>query len=343
MYNLLGLCLALAALLCANVAATLFSLALWRAFGRTSLVARLPPAAQAQSLLYLRLLPFACSLLFVCGFIVPAYLHYEPQQTQEVVSLKLALFAFCCFAGLALAAWRGLRSWIATRRLVADWLRHAEPLPRARLFLLRVPVYRVRHRFPVIAVVGVLRPRLFIASHLFQELSAAELRAAVLHEEGHLAAHDNLKRALLRACRDMLMLVPFGRTLDQAWAEQTEAAADEHAARAGGAKCALDLASALVKIARLVPAGRDVSPAMPAGAFLIGAHSEGSIARRVRRLAQLATHEPPRPVASNTALNFSLAGALGLALLISVTLAFSQPHLLAPLHDALEHVVDVLE
>lgn len=338
MYNLLGLCLALAALLGANVAATLLSIALWRAFGRTSRVARLPPSAQAQTLLYLRLLPFACALLFVCGFVIPAYLHHEPQQTGEVVSLKLALFAACCLLGLALAAWRGLRSWLATRRLVADWLRHAEPLP---LDGVRVPVYRVRHRFPVIAVVGVTKPRLFIASHLFGELSAEELRAAVLHEKGHLAAHDNLKRATLRACRDVLMLVPFGRTLDHAWAEQTEAAADEHAARAGGAKCALDLASALVKIARLVPSG--AMPTMPAGAFLLDADKAGGIARRVRRLAQLATHEPPRFHASNTALNFSLAGALCVALLISATLAFSQPHLLAPVHDALEHVVDALE
>ena len=341
MYNLLGLCLALAALLCANVAATLLSIALWRALGRTRLVARLPPAAQAQALLYLRLLPFACALLFVCGFIVPAYLHYEPQQTQEVVSLKLALFAACCLVGLALAAWRGLRSWNATRRLVADWLRHAEPLPLAGG--VRVPVYRVRHRFPVIAIVGVLRPRLFIASHLFEELSDEELRAAVLHEDGHLAAHDNLKRAVLRACRDVLMLVPFGRTLDHAWAEQTEAAADEHAARAGGAKSALDLASALVKIARLVPAAGNASPSMPAGAFLIGADAESGIAWRVRRLAQLATHEPPHLGASKTALNFSLAGALCVALLISATISFSQPHLLAPLHHALERVVNALE
>ena len=342
MYNLLGLCLALAALLCANVAATLLSIALWRVFGRTPLVGRLPPAAQAQALLYLRLLPFACALLFICGFIVPAYLHYEPQQTEEVVSLKLALFAACCLVGLALAAWRGLRSWIATRRLVADWLRHAEPLPFAGA---PVPVYRVRHRFPVIAVVGVSKPRLFIASHLFEELSAAELRAAVLHEDGHLAARDNLKRAVLRACRDVL-LVPFGRTLDHAWAEQAEAAADEHAARAGGAQSALDLASALVKIARLVPATGDASPAMPAGAFLIGRNGErgeGCIARRVRRLAQLATHEPPRFRASGAALNFSLAGALCVALLVSATISFSRPHLLAPLHVALEHVVDALE
>lgn len=340
MYNLLGLCLALAALLGANVLATLAGIALWRTLGRTALVARLPPAAQAQALLYLRLLPFAGAILFACGFIIPAYLHYEPHQTNEVVSLKLALCAACCCAGLALAVWRGLRSWLATRRLVADWLRHAEPL---RLFDARVPVYRVRHRFPVIAIVGVLSPRLFIASHLFDELSAEELRAAMMHEDGHLAAHDNLKRALLRACRDVLMLVPLGRTLDHAWAEQTEAAADEHAARAGGATSALDLASALVKIARLVPAAGALRPTMPAGAFLIGADGESCIAWRVRRLARLATNEPPRFHASNTALNFLLAGVLGAALLISATVSLSQPHMLAPLHDALEHVVDALK
>src|SRR3712207_6357801 len=57
MYNLLGLCLALAALLCTNVLATFVSVALWRA-----LPCRFrpgTPAAQAQALLYLRLLPFA--------------------------------------------------------------------------------------------------------------------------------------------------------------------------------------------------------------------------------------------------------------------------------------------
>jgi Zn-dependent protease with chaperone function len=200
----------------------------------------------------------------------------------------------------------------------------------------------VRHRFPVIAVVGIFRPRLFIAGHLFEELSAEELRAAVMHEHGHIAAHDNLKRASLRACRDVLMLLPLGRTLDDAWAEQTESAADEHAARTGGANLALDLASALVKIARLVPTA-GATPTMPAGAFLVGEHSESGIARRVRRLARLATHEPPRFHASNNALNFLFAAALGTALLIAFTVSFRRPHMLAPLHDALEHVVDALE
>ncbi|HEX8456170.1 MAG TPA: hypothetical protein VF656_02515 [Pyrinomonadaceae bacterium] len=337
MYNLLGLCLALAALLCTNVLATFVSVALWRAAGRR--FAPRSPAAQAQVLLYLRLLPFACALLFVCGFIVPAYLHHEPHTTEETVSLKLALFALFCFAGLLLAAGRGLSSWKATRRLVADWLSHAEPVELAGVGL---PVYRLQHRFPVIAVVGVMRPRLFIAAHLFDELSAEELQAAVLHEQGHLAARDNLKRAGMRACRDVLMLVPAGRTLDNAWLEQSEAAADEHAARAGGATRALDLAAALVKIARLVPAG--ATPRMPAGAFLIGEGDHGGLAWRVRRLARLATTNEPAPLrAASAVLNYALAGAFAAALIVSATASFSHPNFLAPLHDALEHFVSALK
>ncbi|MDX6271686.1 MAG: hypothetical protein QOD28_2909 [Acidobacteriota bacterium] len=341
MYNLLGLCLALTALLSLNLLATLVGIALWRALAPA--LARRSAAAQAQVLLYLRLLPFACALIFVCGFLVPAYLHYEPHSTAEVVSLKLALFAACCFAGLALAVARGLRSYVATRRLVADWLRHAEPVSLAGV---SVPVYRLQHRFPVIAVVGVMRPRLFIATHLFDELNASELRAAVLHEHGHLAAHDNLKRAALRACRDVLMLVPAGRTLDHAWGEQSEAAADEHAAQAGGAALALDLASALVKIARLVPA--NASPHLPAGAFLVGEQGDGIIAWRVRRLARMATaaattNELAPRRALKAALNYALACALVAALLTSVMASFSQPDFLAPLHGALERVVAALE
>src|SRR5919202_1119057 len=112
------------------------------------------------------------------------------------------------------------------------------------------------------AGVGTLRPRLFIAQQLFAALTEAELRAALAHECGHLATRDNLKRAVLRACRDVLTIVPAGRTLDRAWDESTEAAADEHAARDGGAAAALDLAAALVKIARLAPPG--MRPTLPA-------------------------------------------------------------------------------
>src|SRR5262249_21742559 len=144
---------------------------------------------------------------------------------------------------------------------------------------------------PVIAIVGAIRPKLFIADHLFQSLTTEEMAAAIAHEIGHLAARDNLKRVALRVCRDALTIFPSGARLDRAWAEASEAAADEYAAR-GGRAVTLDLASTLIKIARLVPQG--VKPAMPAGASLIINDAEG-IAQRVRRLAQMAALDNHSP------------------------------------------------
>ena len=96
----------------------------------------------------------------------------------------------------------------------------------------------------------------------------------------------------MRACRDVLVMIPSGRLLDRAWLEASEAAADEYAA-GRGRRVALDLASALVKIARLIPAG--MKPAMPAGAFLVSAQEEVSgIKARVRRLMQLADQKRTR-------------------------------------------------
>jgi Zn-dependent protease with chaperone function len=136
----------------------------------------------------------------------------------------------------------------------------------------------------LIAVIGIIRPRLFVANQVFDTLTAEELSAALQHEAGHLAARDNLKRALMRVCRDMLLLVPFGKNLDREWLEATESAADDHATCFGG-HSHIDLASALVKIARLVPAG--VRPAVPAGAFLFNDEASTGFRSRVRRLLQV--------------------------------------------------------
>ena len=48
----------------------------------------------------------------------------------------------------------------------------------------------------MVAVVGAFRPRLFIADHVFESLTAEELAATIAHEYGHLAAHDNFKRVV---------------------------------------------------------------------------------------------------------------------------------------------------
>ncbi|MGA9993776.1 MAG: M48 family metalloprotease, partial [Pyrinomonadaceae bacterium] len=236
MYDLLGFCLALALLLTINALATLATAVLWRGVGRFT--QSWTAEVRAKLLFALRVVPSACALLCVTALMIPAYIAYEPLHTNEVVSAKLAALALLSFAGLSLALWRGLAAWSVTRRLISDWLRHAEPV---LIEGVRIPAYKIEHAFPVIAIVGVLRPKLFIARNVCNLLTEEELAAAVAHEAGHLAARDNLKRWLLRACSDVLTIVPCGRALDRAWSESAEAAADESAARMG-AQGALNLA-----------------------------------------------------------------------------------------------------
>src|SRR5262245_7006800 len=289
MFETLGICLALAALLTLNTFMSLLTSAAWQALRERA--ERWPAAARAQLLFALRVFPSIIAIICVGALILPAYIENEPRQVVEPVSLKLALLAAISAVGFLLALWRGVAAWVATRNLINDWLRAAEPIHSADLAQIPIPAYRVRHPFPVLAIVGAFRPKLFIADHLFQTLTGEELDAAIAHESGHFATMDNLKRACLRICRDALAIVPSGKNLDRAWAEASELAADEHAAKGGGA-VALDLASALVKIARLVPEG--VRPAIPAGALLIG-DDAGGIARRVRRLTQLASLDADAP------------------------------------------------
>jgi Zn-dependent protease with chaperone function len=273
-------------------------------------------------------------LLIVVTFFLPAYIGYEPRVTSEVVSKKLAAFAIISFLGLSFALWRAVRSWIATRRLASQWLRAAVSI---QLPFIDIPTYRIAHDFPIIAVVGTLRPRLFIAAQVLESLTEDELIAAIAHEGGHLAARDNFKRALLRGCRDLLTIVPSGRSLDRAWSESVECAADEHAAQISP-DIALNLASALVRIARMVPVG--VRTELPLATFLVGEETRG-IKLRVRRLIEIASVGR-----SNTTERLRLlmiVPAVGLVSLFALTVAVAaNPHVLLAVHSVIEDVVSFL-
>ena len=329
MFELLGICLALAALLTLNALTALLASALWVAI--RSRVEAWPAEARARLLFTLRVFPSIIAVVCVVGLLLPAYIAHEPRRAVEPVSLKLGVLAAISAAGLLLALWRGVAAWIATHALIRNWLRVAEPIGFDR-----IPVYRLRHQFPVIAVVGAVRPKLFIADHLFQSLTRAELAAAIAHESGHLAARDNLKRAALRVCRDALAIFPAGARLDRAWAEASEAAADEYAASGGGV-VALDLASTLVKIARLVPRG--VKPAMPAAASLLVADAD-AIAQRVRRLTQLATLDK---ISSPGRTFIDWTWACFAAILASAILLATSPSALLTVYHVIEIAVSKLQ
>jgi Zn-dependent protease with chaperone function len=300
MYGLLGVSLGFATFL---VMGGLGSLAVAAARPRRGF--SLSPAeagGQARSLFALRLLPAAAGLVFAAGFYAPAYLLLEPRDAGEAVSPGLALLVVAAAGLVVTGLRRGLRSWVDGRRLAAGWMRGARPLDPAGLAL---PAYRIAHRFPVVAVVGMWRPRLFVAESVLAGLTSEELEAVLAHEEGHLLARDNLRGFLLRCCPDLLALLPLGNRLFRAWAEAAEAAADEHAARAGSSR-ALALAGALVKVARMAPPGQRAS--LPASAF----HDGAGIARRVKRLLDRAESQegatpPPRPPRAAWALAAVLA------------------------------------
>src|SRR6266851_3833280 len=191
MYELLGICLVLAALLTINAFASLAAAAAWRLLERAT--RNLSAQARAEILFVIRISPAALAVISVVAFLVPSFLVYEPHATTEVVSKKLGVLAVVSAGGVGFALWRGLRSWWATRTLLRKWLASAEQI---RLYRVGIPTFRIRHPFPIIAVVGTIRPRLFIAEHVLHTLSDEELIAAIAHECGHLAAGDNLKRSL---------------------------------------------------------------------------------------------------------------------------------------------------
>jgi beta-lactamase regulating signal transducer with metallopeptidase domain len=294
---------------------------------------RLSAHARATILFIMRVGPPAVALAFVVALLIPSYLLYEPYATGEVVSKKLAVLALASLIGVAFALWRGLKSWLATRKLLREWLEEAE---RIQVDGTDIPAFRIKHAFPVIAVVGSLRPRLFVASHVLDSLSEEEMLASIAHEYGHLAARDNLKRVLMRACRDMLTMVPGGHLIDRAWAENAEAAADESAAARGSAM-ALNLASALIHIARMVPAG--ARPTTPVASFLLGDETDG-VMGRVRHLLDLATADE-RQHHAKAKLLWAGWAALLISMFSLILLLINSP-MLASLHSAMEHVVQVL-
>jgi Zn-dependent protease with chaperone function len=164
-----------------------------------------------------------------------------------------------------------------TSRLARRWSAAGRPLAE-----LPLPATRFPHEFPVAALFGLVRSRLFVAERLLHALSPEELDGVVAHEAAHCAARDNLKRLLLRGSPDLLAWTASGARLRQAFEDAAEAAAD---ARASARVSPLVLARALLKVASLVPPGQRLDAAVAA------LHRDGSLSARVRAL--VAAHDQP--------------------------------------------------
>jgi beta-lactamase regulating signal transducer with metallopeptidase domain len=227
------------------------------------------PASRATLLFQLRILPAAVAGLAALGGALPIFLLYEPRDSEESFPLTFVLIALAGLSLVVRGIVRGALAWRRTSEVRRAWRDGGR---RLEGFDTPLPIYAIDEPYPTVAVVGVTRPVLFISEQVLRECSADEVQVMVRHESAHVTVRDNLKRFIIRACPDTLS---HSSLLDRAWSSAAEEAADA-AAIADRPSAAVQLAEALIHVARLAPAR---TPAL-ASAFYLG----GSIESRVRRL-----------------------------------------------------------
>jgi Zn-dependent protease with chaperone function len=237
----------------------------------------LDAAARARRLVVLRLLPTILSLVTVSALVVPAYLWFEPRDTTERVGAAMSLLAALGLSMLIAGPARGLASILYTWSLLRRWDQNPISLSLPGI---SVPAFVIDEPFPLVSLTGWLRPRLVVARSVLTSCDRDELAAVLAHETGHHDRRDPWVRLLVRSCPDFLSLTPWGDRMERLWAEAAEEDADERAARTGPTR-AMDLASALVKVARLAGAAR--APAAAAAALYRGEGVSGRVARLLER------------------------------------------------------------
>ena len=321
---LLGFAVLLAAQLVSSAGASLLVTCAHRAV--RSRLAALAPGSRARFLLALTLFPAAAGLV-TAGLAALAWLSFEPRSTDETPGPVLLALAVTGLAVVALRAGSAVLEAVRTRRVIALFRRSGRELGG-----LPLPAWRAAHPFPVAALAGVWRPRLLLAEQVLGALSPEELDAVLAHEIAHLDARDNLKRLLLVASPDPLALTSTGRRQRSEYLEAAESAAD---ARACGRVPATVLARAILKVARLVPAGGRLEVAV--ASF----HHDGSLAARVRTLVAGPQRPDPDRASPRGLGRHGLALRLALVVVLAAAVAGASAGL-AALHDALERLVHLL-
>jgi Zn-dependent protease with chaperone function len=232
------------------------------------------PAAYARALFRRRMLPAALATAAMVQGIV-SFVVFEPRSVQETVGVVLTTLAALGIALYAVAVARWARVTMATNRVLRTWMSTASPLTLPDV---TIPTFAIDVAFPVVAVVGIVRPRLVVARQVLARCSGDELRAIIAHERRHIQNHDNIRRAVMACLPDPLSMTRLGQSLAERWHEAAEQAADDAASDVSpSGRC--DLAAALLNVARLVPPGQPVVY-LPASALYRGENLE----RRVRRL-----------------------------------------------------------
>ena len=322
MRDALATSVALAFFIASYATSALAALTTWWMLRRV--VGEWRPATRARFCFALRVAPIVLALSGVGILIIPAWLAYEPIRTSEGIGWPLVATAILTTGCVATAVINLIRSMLATQRTLTAWRHNATAV---RIEGIDTQVFRIDHWFPLLATVGILRSRIFIAAQVLDALEAREVRAAIQHELAHQHRRDNLKTAVMRFCRDLVPIASGLRSIDHAFAAAAEQAADE-ASVTQQSSSAIDLASALVKIGRLVPYGATIN--MAATAFIVD--GDGGLAARIRRLSSAET------VIADSASSRRLVISVFVAAFI-VAYVIAAPRALLVVHSIIEQLV----
>jgi len=282
------------------------------------------PRRSSRLLFALRIAPTAVTLFLVLGFCVPSYVWLEPDIAAERVGIACLLAA-----GLGIAIWatslvRGLMSVVRTQRYIR---RCGYQSHKADIGNTNPELVVVSETNAVMAVAGVLHPRLLVSQDVMNALSEEQRDAAFRHEAAHRASRDNLKRLLFLLSPDVVPFVRSLSKLEDSWARFTEWAADD-AAVDGDQSRALSLASALVRVAKL---GVHTTPSYLLSSLV---DTDRDLATRVDRLLREPEYAA-KPLAPLVAITRNIALVLGG---IGVTLLL-WPESLGSVHRILEQLL----
>lgn len=287
------------------------------------------PRQAARFLLAARLLPVGLSSFAVLGLCVPSYLWLEPGATTEQVGLASIVAAFLGIYLAAHSLFRALRAVVGTRKFTRACLKIGR---EQRLSAGSSSVLVVEGEAPILAMAGVIRPRLVMSQCVLSSLPDDQLEVAIRHERAHLTSADNLKRLLILLSPEIFPFVHAFSPLEHAWRKISEWAADDSAVLADPL-CSLSLAAALIRVARM-----GASPRMSSlcTALILGgsATAERDLADRVNRLL----HPAPAQTAP-LKLAGALTGSVAITLFGIVTFVAIRPSTLHSVHQMLEYLI----
>jgi len=300
-----------------------FELALWAvAPGILRGLRNVPLRHRERMLFAVQVLPIALALAFTSCFALPRYVSNETNFAPEAVGWV------CVLLSAALTAWWGIR--------LAGGLRMAL---RTRLFRRacegdrsvanqadRTPVVVVGGSRPRVALVGLMRPFIFISRSLVEDggLDSSALEVVLDHERSHAAQGDNWKLLSLHCLPRMNLRLMGGKTWMQLWQNAAEWAADEDAVQGNSAR-ALLLAETLVALAR------SNSAPMPQIACTNFACEETDLALRVERLID-------RTPARRAPFDYRIGIALGCMALSGAVLIANLSAMLGEIPEQLLHL-----